>query len=295
MKTLLLIIPLSISLSAFGQIRMSGSKGGGTVKNAPTPSHRPVVATPKPTSSSNVNLRPIRKRPASNSPNVSHSSRSSSYSNSSSSSSSTNTNSSSSNNTVYTVYESPNLYSFSNPAPARLMHSFERLSNETGGQFVISSPDRLARTMVDIIDQYAGDSADILIMIDVSGSMQNNVNEIVSESDLIIVSAPTGSRIGAASFRYSGQYSWFKHSDLDEDHWKAFDFISTKRKYMSSESHYDAIVQGVDQSSWKHNKRMIITITDEFIEPRENKHTAGSAIQSANDNNVELHTIMLMN
>jgi len=193
------------------------------------------------------------------------------------------------------VYESPSVWSSSNPAPSRLLHDFDRLSSSTGGQFVISRPERLVQTLVDVIEQNARDSADILILIDISGSMGNNVGEIASESDLIIVSSPSGCRIGAASFRSSSSHSWYKHSDLHEDHWRAFDFINTKRKYINSESHYDAIVNSVDQSSWKHNKRMIITITDEFIAPDENTHSSNFTIQTANSKNVELHTIMLMN
>jgi hypothetical protein len=176
-----------------------------------------------------------------------------------------------------------------------LLHDFDRLSSSTGGQFVISRPERLVRTLIDVIEQYAQDSADILILIDVSGSMSNNVDAIATESDLIIVSAPSGCRIGAASFRSSSSPSWYKHSDLHEDHWKAFDFITTKRKYMNSESHYDAIVNSVHQSSWRHNKRMIITITDEFIAPAENTNSSNHTIQVSNSKNVELHTIMLMN
>ena len=46
-------------------------------------------------------------------------------------------------------------------------------------------------------------------------------------------------------------------------------------------------------SSWENDKRMIITITDEYIAPSENKNTDKEAIQEANSKNVALHTILL--
>jgi len=68
MKTLLLLIlPLSISLSAFGQVKRPSSKGGGTFKNAPVTNHRPAVRAPKPSSHSSNITSPNRSRPSSNS------------------------------------------------------------------------------------------------------------------------------------------------------------------------------------------------------------------------------------
>ena len=73
MKTLLLLIlPLSISLSAFGQIKRSNPRGG-SVKNAPVTTHRPAVKIPKPTSNSS-SVSPVRTRPSFNSSSSSSSS-----------------------------------------------------------------------------------------------------------------------------------------------------------------------------------------------------------------------------
>ena len=59
------------------------------------------------------------------------------------------------------------------------------------------------------------------------------------------------------------------------------DFIGQKRKYMSSESHLDAIVHTVSASTWKNKERMIITIT-ELISPSENIKSQSQAIHAAN-------------
>ena len=165
----------------------------------------------------------------------------------------------------------------------------------TGGEVISTSQYNLVKTLIDHIDTYAEDSTDIVILIDISGSMGDNVKSIASESDAIIVSVPQGSRVGAASFRLSNSPLWFKHSDLSEDHWNAMDFIGRKRKYMSSESHLDAIVHTVSASTWINKKRMIITITDELISPSENIKTQSQAIHAANNKDISLHTIFLQN
>ena len=73
------------------------------------------------------------------------------------------------------------------------------------------------------------------------------------------------------------------------------DFIGQKRKYMSSESHLDAIVNTVSASTWKNKERMIITITDELISPSENIKSQSQTIHAANQKDVSLHTIFLEN
>ncbi len=193
-------------------------------------------------------------------------------------------------------YRSPSPYSSYNPnenSTNQLLEGYDNIATPTQGSFVKSERTNLARTIVEQIDRYAEESSDIVILIDVSGSMGNNIKALIKESDLIISSVPSRSRIGAASFIMSNSSHWFDLSDLNEDHWKAIDFIGQKRKYRSSESHYDAIIKTVQMSSWENDKRMIITITDEYIAPSENKNSEKQAIKEANSKNVALHTILL--
>ena len=289
MKTfLLLILPLSISLSVFGQLKRSSPKGGGTLKNAPVTNHRPAVRAPKPTSSSSNISRPNRSRPTNTSSSSSSSNQSSSNTNHSSSSS-PNRNYSNNNNSNY----QNNSTSANENGQYQVLEGYNNIALPTSGEFVRTLRANLVKTIVQQIDRHATDSTDIVILIDASGSMGNNVKTMMKESDAILASVPAGSRVGAASFRISNSNQWFVLSDLSEDHWNAIDFIGQKRGYHSSESHYDAIVKTVHSSSWKNNNRMIITITDEYIAPVENKHSAEEAIGAAESENVELHTILI--
>lgn len=288
MKTLLLLIPLSISLSAFGQLKKSSPKGGGSFKNAPVTNHRPAVRAPKPSSHSSNITSPNRSRPSSNSSNSSSSNNSSSNTNYYYSTSS-NSNRSNNNNTNY----SNNSSSTNENGSYQILEGYNNIALPTSGEFVRTLRANLVKTIVEQIDRHATDSTDIVILIDASGSMGNNIKTMMKESDAILASVPAGSRVGAASFRISNSNQWFVLSDLSEDHWNAIDFIGKKRGYHSSESHYDAIVKTVHSSTWKNNKRMIITITDEYIAPVENKHSAADAIGAAAAENVELHTILI--
>ncbi|MBT5437831.1 MAG: VWA domain-containing protein [Flavobacteriales bacterium] len=288
MKTLLLLIPLSISLSAFGQLKKSSPKGGGSFKNAPVTNHRPAVRAPKPSSHSSNITSPNRSRPSSNSSNSSSSNNSSSNTNYYYSTSS-NSNRSNNNNTNH----SNNSSSTNENGSYQILEGYNNIALPTSGEFVRTLRANLVKTIVEQIDRHATDSTDIVILIDASGSMGNNIKTMMKESDAILASVPAGSRVGAASFRISNSNQWFVLSDLSEDHWNAIDFIGKKRGYHSSESHYDAIVKTVHSSTWKNNKRMIITITDEYIAPVENKHSAADAIGAAAAENVELHTILI--
>ena len=288
MKTLLLLIPLSISLSAFGQLKKSSPKGGGSFKNAPVTNHRPAVRAPKPSSHSSNITSPNRSRPSSNSSNSSSSNNSSSNTNYYYSTSS-NSNRSNNNNTNH----SNNSSSTNENGSYQILEGYNNIALPTSGEFVRTLRANLVKTIVEQIDRHATDSTDIVILMDASGSMGNNIKTMMKESDAILASVPAGSRVGAASFRISNSNQWFVLSDLSEDHWNAIDFIGKKRGYHSSESHYDAIVKTVHSSTWKNNKRMIITITDEYIAPVENKHSAADAIGAAAAENVELHTILI--
>jgi len=170
---------------------------------------------------------------------------------------------------------------------------YVRLANSTGGQYSVYPSREGARALEDVIRQYAVDSADIVILVDVSGSMANNVKDISRKSNEIVQSMPSGSRLGGAVFIYSKHKKWFQFSDLNKDHYYALDLITEKRSYRSSESHLDAMLKAIHSNTWENRKRMIITLTDEFVESGENFNPPNAVISAANANNIELHTIML--
>ena len=170
---------------------------------------------------------------------------------------------------------------------------YDRLSFLTGGQYVEYGHQQLVRALEDVIIQHAGDSTDIVILVDISGSMGNNIKSIYKESNEIMSAMPFGSRLGGATFKFSKTPDWFAFSDLNEDHQYAIDLITQKRKYFSSESHYDALLRAIKSNTWKNRKRMVITITDEFIESGENFNSESTVVAAAKAKDIELYTIML--
>ena len=150
MKTILLIIPLSLSLSVFGQIKMTGSRGGG-IKNAPTTStssfrHKPPIYTNLSSS------KPVTSRPTSNS------------STHSVTSGSTNMNGSYTNmNNSFPIssrqpnnrYRSPYIYYNPNEnGTNQLLEGYDNIAAPTQGSFVKARRTNLVRTVVDQIDRY---------------------------------------------------------------------------------------------------------------------------------------------
>tara|TARA_B100001287_G_C22683178_1_gene531688 strand:- start:1098 stop:2093 length:996 start_codon:yes stop_codon:yes gene_type:complete len=170
---------------------------------------------------------------------------------------------------------------------------YDRMARLTGGQYLNYTSSQVVQALQDVITQNASDSTDIVILVDISGSMKNNVKDIEKESHQIVQAIPYGCRLGGAVFKYSKSPKWFKYSDLNEDHYYALDLITENRKYNSSESHYDALLKAMNANSWKNKKRMVITITDEFIESGENYNSERTIVSVANSRNIELYTIKL--
>jgi len=278
---------------------------------------RPAVSRPSKPSSSSSKQQYITKHPARSpiqqhstkhpAPNVTSSSSNSNHQPSEGNVSSSNAWPPSSNNNIsnYWYYSSQfcgtnprtGYYNSSVPMVGVSGTGFEygRLASLTGGKYLNYPSHQLVRALEDVITQNANDSTDVVILVDISRSMKNNVKDISKKSHQIVQAMPYGSRLGGAVFRYSKWPNWFKYSDLNEDHYYALELISEKRKYFSSESHYDAVLNAMNSNTWKNRKRMVITITDEFIESGENYHPESTVVSVANAKNIELYTIKLFN
>ena len=328
MKASILFFSFLFSFVAFGQkknvrsVPTKSSTPKSAVRTAPRPvsspvsrpsrparQSRPAVSRPsKPSSSSSTYYAPSSIQQHSTKHPAPHASSSSSNSNrqpagNNSSTSNSTSSSSSANSPSYINYSSQSCgtnprtgyYNSFGPMVGVSGTGFEygRLARLTGGQYVNYPSNQVVRAIQDVITQNANDSTDVVILVDISGSMQNNVKDISKESHLIVQAMPNGSRLGGAVFKYSKSPKWFKYSDLNEDHYYALDLITKKRKYYSSESHYDAVLNAMNSNTWKNRKRMVITITDEFIESGENYNSESTIVSVANAKNIELHTIKL--
>ena len=330
MKTSILIFSFLFSFVAFGQkknvrsVPTKSTPSKSAVRSAPRPvsspvsrpsrparQSRPAVSRPSKPSSSSSNStnyaapsiqQHSTKHPA---PHVSSSSSNSNrqpsegnVSSSNATSPSSNTNSSSYGNySSQSCGTNPNTGYYNSYGPmvgvSGTGFEYGRLARLTGGQYVNYPSNQVVRAIKDVITQNANDSTDVVILVDISGSMKNNVKDISKESHQIVQSMPYGSRLGGAVFKYSKSPKWFKYSDLNEDYYYALDLITKKRKYFSSESHYDAVLNAMNSNTWKNRKRMVINITDEFIESGENYNSESTVVSVANAMNIELYTIKL--
>ena len=298
MKTSILIFSFLFSFVAFGQkknVRSAPTKSTPPKSVVPTATRpksspvsrssrparqsRPAVSRPSKPSSSSSNStnyaapsiqQHSTKYPA---PHVSSSSSNSNRQPSEGNASSSNATSPSSNtnSSPYVNYSSQSCgtnrntgyFNSSGPMVGVSGTGFEygRLARLTGGQYVNYPSNQVVRAIKDVITQNANDSTDVVILVDISGSMKNNVKDISKESHQIVQSMPYGSRLGGAVFKYSKSPKWFKYSDLNEDYYYALDLITKKRKYFSSESHYDAVLNAMNSNTWKNRKRMVINLS----------------------------------
>lgn len=146
---------------------------------------------------------------------------------------------------------------------------FNVLGDLSGGEYSeVYSAAQVPETIIEIIQSNAGEKADIVFLIDDTGSMSNDISAVRSALSEIISTLPNDAYLGAATYGDNTVITdWYDWSDLSADFSKAEDFIrniSTSSGGDTPESVYDGIYETVDKMSWRNNSkaRMVIVIGD---------------------------------
>lgn len=165
------------------------------------------------------------------------------------------------------------------PDYALAAKAYTDLATLTGGKrYDVTSAAALPATITQLIRENAGEQgADIVFLIDNTGSMGDDLLSIKTELNKIIDALPPSSRLGAGGYRDRGDLYELRFQDLTS----AFSVI---RKFINNmtaggggdlpEAIYDALYGTVTQAKWLKKKRMVILIGDS--PPHEGKDTTYS-------------------
>lgn len=149
---------------------------------------------------------------------------------------------------------------------------FELLAQETGGEYsVAGTSDNLVATIIDVINSHANENSDLMFLIDKTGSMGDDIDEVRNGLTDIIDILPNNCRLGLATYGdlacdslwTSG--NWFDFQNLTDDHdliQELVDDLSTTGGCDYPESVFDGIYRCINQGFWESDNKLILVIGD---------------------------------
>ncbi len=168
--------------------------------------------------------------------------------------------------------------------------AFETLAEFTGGEAYSSSSSSVLSTVIqDVILEHAVPSADLVFLIDKTGSMSDDISNVRTNLDAIINSLPASVRLGVAEYGDANvtPTDWFDFTPLSTDYTASRSFINAISPGGGGdipESVYDGIVRTIESMNFLATKKMIIVIGD--APPLEGSRTTNSltdVIDKANE------------
>lgn len=169
--------------------------------------------------------------------------------------------------------------------------AFDVLAEFTNGESYESpSAYQLSEVIQSVIGDQAQASADLVFLIDNTGSMSDDIYYIQYNLNEIIDALPSGVRVGVAEYGDNNvdPYDWYQSTPLTADLEKVKDYINNIRTSSGGdepESVYDGLYQTIDAMNWTSSvQKMIIVIGDAPpLEGYLSMHTLKEVIEKANE------------
>jgi hypothetical protein len=179
------------------------------------------------------------------------------------------------------------------------VRTFNTLATKTNGKATLLASSKLIKKeIVRIIEHNASDDADLLFLIDKTGSMQDDIDNIRKGLSQIIGSLSKFRNVRLAFALYGDKNvdgsQWFSYRNFEIDHEKAQKFIDTIQVTGGDdypESVYDGFFEAQKRRFWKSTKkRMIVLIGDApSLEKPLSDHTLEDVIKTATENGLKMN------
>ncbi|QDK81909.1 VWA domain-containing protein [Spirosoma sp. KCTC 42546] len=172
---------------------------------------------------------------------------------------------------------------------------YTRLGEGTGGKrYDADSPNAVLATIFTIIQEQAGTKgADVVILLDDTGSMGDDIDAVKAGLNKIISALPPSTRLGAATYNDLNELpdSWYNWRDLTTDFASIRTFINAARAYGGGdrpESVYDGIYETLTRVSWTSTKRIMIVVGDDPpLEGSKTKHSYDDVVATCKQKGIE--------
>ena len=152
-----------------------------------------------------------------------------------------------------------------NPEQLALQKALGNLAGLTGGErFDVSSADEVPSAIISIIELNAQEGADIIFLIDNTGSMDDDIAEVKSSLNNILSILPDNAKVGAATYNDNNSTSfWYDWTDLTFNLEIIQTFINGISVFGGGdipESVYDAVYETVDKMTWRPDAQKLILV-----------------------------------
>jgi hypothetical protein len=153
-------------------------------------------------------------------------------------------------------------------------NSFGLLAELTGGYYSTTpSADSLTDVIIALIDSFATEGADVMFLIDKTGSMVDDIFAVQSGLTSIIAALPSNCRLGLASYGDLmedsvwgwGGSDWHDFEDLTLNHADIqllVNSLTTTGGGDIPESVFDGLYRTIDNTSWQAGNKLLIVIGD---------------------------------
>jgi hypothetical protein len=151
------------------------------------------------------------------------------------------------------------------------LESFNQLARETQGNLKILSNSKLVtKTIIDIIENNSTDNSDLMILIDKTSSMEDDMDDIKTGLDQILKTIQHFKNIRLSVGTYGDKNVdgklWYDFRNFENDFHETRNFIHNIKMTHGGdfpESVYDGIYEAFQENFWKSDsKRMVILIGD---------------------------------
>ncbi|WP_422361133.1 VWA domain-containing protein [Reichenbachiella sp.] len=146
--------------------------------------------------------------------------------------------------------------------------AFDFLAEQTEGEsYSASNASQVSTTILEILTDHIESGADLVFLIDNTGSMSDDIANIRTNISDILETLPSGVNVGVAEY---GDLNvdpsvWFDYTDLTSDYSSIelyLDELTTTGGGDTPESVYDGIWETIDIMSWSSSQKMVIVIGD---------------------------------
>lgn len=184
-------------------------------------------------------------------------------------------------------------FMFSNTA----LKCFYHLGHSTGGEFYYKSAiESVHNTIIEVLQKHGKSGADIVFLIDKTGSMQNDIDSVRINLNLIIdqIESLDNVKLGIAVYgdkNVDGK-NWWAETNLTNKYDKIRKFINQLTVSNGGdypESVYDGIANVIQKTSWrKKSTKTILVIGDApSLEDSLSNYNREDIISLCNDNNIK--------
>lgn len=151
------------------------------------------------------------------------------------------------------------------------LESFNRLARETKGEIkVLTNSKFVTKTLIEIIKNYSSDNSDLMIIIDKTSSMEDDLDNIKKGLDQILSTLSRYKNIRFSVATYGDKNIdgnlWYDFKNFENDFKETSKFINNIKMTHGGdfpESVYDGIYEAFQENFWKSDsKRMVILIGD---------------------------------